>query len=380
MPETTQVPELLRKLHELTELKPVKGKDPFVQQLYRKQLEENIAFNAAIIAKWEQLLETDVRDWRWVDSPPDFSLADLKDIALNLADSKYELLILEDRHQEALNLSIKMLRFARSFQLGQDESRMWTVGSLIHLPSLIKIQEAITGEFIGDDSLETTQRELTALEFKPVELNIYFRHSYQDLTGYLDAQAEMGRLNRNTTLTLGTEIITQLLEVNNGGDDGLLKAGELTTDYLNRLETPSLSNRFHPNANGLSWLSLSISAIDAQIEHAILALAYHRMTIAALAVRRFELAHGKLPEKLEELVPEYIASTPLDPYNGQPIRWNKGNQTLYSVYENKTDDGGHIDVPGGRSRDRGVRYPWSDAARETRAKSRADKQRAAEGK
>jgi hypothetical protein len=52
---------------------------------------------------------------------------------------------------------------------------------------------------------------------------------------------------------------------------------------------------------------------------------------AAIAVRRFELARGHRPQRLAELVPEYLASEPLDFADGQALRYDAAEGVLWSV-------------------------------------------------
>jgi hypothetical protein len=61
------------------------------------------------------------------------------------------------------------------------------------------------------------------------------------------------------------------------------------------------------------------------------------------ALERYRLKHGRLPENLEELVPEFVGAVPVDPVNGQPLRYaRKGarDYLLYSVGWNLKDDNG----------------------------------------
>jgi hypothetical protein len=44
-----------------------------------------------------------------------------------------------------------------------------------------------------------------------------------------------------------------------------------------------------------------------------------RSAIAALAVERYRLAEGRWPENLNALVPKYISSVPIDPFEGKPL-------------------------------------------------------------
>ena len=60
----------------------------------------------------------------------------------------------------------------------------------------------------------------------------------------------------------------------------------------------------------------------------------------ALAVTAYKAEKGRYPEKIEELVPEYIDRLPIDPYDNQPLKLKhiKGGLDLYSAgYNPKLD-------------------------------------------
>jgi hypothetical protein len=46
-----------------------------------------------------------------------------------------------------------------------------------------------------------------------------------------------------------------------------------------------------------------------------------RSTIVCLAIERFRRKHGRWPDSLAELVPEQLASIPLDPFDGESLRY-----------------------------------------------------------
>ncbi|MBC8011361.1 MAG: hypothetical protein H7067_14845 [Burkholderiales bacterium] len=52
---------------------------------------------------------------------------------------------------------------------------------------------------------------------------------------------------------------------------------------------------------------------------------------AFVALRLYHLAHGALPESLDELVPEYLPAVPVDYVDRQPIRYSREYRTLWSV-------------------------------------------------
>ena len=72
-------------------------------------------------------------------------------------------------------------------------------------------------------------------------------------------------------------------------------------------------------------------------------------TQLAVALERFRLAHSAFPEKLAELVPDFIAELPMDTYSRQPLVYRRkegGTFLLYGVDKNRKDDGGVIDAKG----------------------------------
>jgi len=66
------------------------------------------------------------------------------------------------------------------------------------------------------------------------------------------------------------------------------------------------------------------------------------MARTAVAIERFRLTKGVLPRDLATLVPDYLDQVPIDPFDGQPIRYRrtKPGYRLYSVFEDGQDHDG----------------------------------------
>lgn len=64
---------------------------------------------------------------------------------------------------------------------------------------------------------------------------------------------------------------------------------------------------------------------------------------AAVGLERYRRSYGDWPPQLALLVPEYLAELPLDPADGQVLRYavREGRQLLYSLGADGDDDGGH---------------------------------------
>jgi len=108
---------------------------------------------------------------------------------------------------------------------------------------------------------------------------------------------------------------------------GITNAGEA---FFRALKIPDFSDEF-----GGSLGSVVRKMI--QIETA------RRVVVTAIALKRFQLKHGKLPGTLDELSPEFLGAVPIDPYDGKPLRYHPnadGTYLLYSIGEDGKDDGG----------------------------------------
>ena len=85
--------------------------------------------------------------------------------------------------------------------------------------------------------------------------------------------------------------------------------------------------------------------------------AYHRNVaqlrccLIMLAAERYRLAQGHWPAAIADLVPKYLPAVPLDPYDGAPLRLRllKDGLVIYSVGDNRQDDGGQIRVEPGKT-------------------------------
>ncbi len=66
-------------------------------------------------------------------------------------------------------------------------------------------------------------------------------------------------------------------------------------------------------------------------------------TLTVIALELYKRRHGSYPQALTALVPDLLPTAPLDRYDGRPLRYalRDGRPLLYSVGNDRTDDGGH---------------------------------------
>ena len=75
---------------------------------------------------------------------------------------------------------------------------------------------------------------------------------------------------------------------------------------------------------------------------ATVADARRAVVAAAVAACRYRIAHGQWPDKLADLVPEYLGATPLDPFDGKSLRFKSGDNeiVIYSIGPDAIDNSG----------------------------------------
>lgn len=71
-----------------------------------------------------------------------------------------------------------------------------------------------------------------------------------------------------------------------------------------------------------------------------------------LSSKRFQIAHGRLPHGVNELVTEYLDTIPIDPFDGSPLRYNLEKRIVYSVGDDQIDNGG--------KKSKNSNRPWND--------------------
>ncbi len=85
-----------------------------------------------------------------------------------------------------------------------------------------------------------------------------------------------------------------------------------------------------------------VGLMSGQMRQEARVVAWLEVTATALAVERYRLGRERLPDALGQLVPDYLAVVPEDPFDGMPLRYRRMERgfVVYSVGENGQDDGG----------------------------------------
>jgi hypothetical protein len=89
--------------------------------------------------------------------------------------------------------------------------------------------------------------------------------------------------------------------------------------------------------------AISIPNFSRAVETALRNETDRQMLLTAIAIKRYELRHGRVPVDIEALAPAILTVIPYDPMSGKALGYRQngdGGFVLYSVGEDGKDDGG----------------------------------------
>jgi hypothetical protein len=100
-----------------------------------------------------------------------------------------------------------------------------------------------------------------------------------------------------------------------------------------------------PNSVGRILYGLLVPATDRLLEHTCRAECVLSATRLIVACHQYRRAEGAFPGRLELLVPAYLPSVPVDPFDGRAFRYDPSKGIVYAVGMDLQDSGGSTNVP-----------------------------------
>jgi len=211
-------------------------------------------------------------------------------------------------------------------------------------------------EFLGtvdfsEEDLVALQEDLRAADYEEnlyqamVGERVMMITAIQDPTGQgLDAPAAgLLRLTRRDGLALALETSAEFVAAARKPWPQALQAADQAELRLDQITRASTLNRIR-----YVLPALLLPATSAAFQAAARIRATADLADTAIAIERYRRKHGKLPEQLDELVPEFLPQVPTDPHDGQPLRYlvDEGGCRIYALGMNRTDEGGEGDLAG----------------------------------
>jgi hypothetical protein len=101
-----------------------------------------------------------------------------------------------------------------------------------------------------------------------------------------------------------------------------------------------IPSELRPNGIGLALFRLISPNYESVMETRCHLAVSGAVTQAMLGLKAYKTRHGRLPQTLDDLVPEYLKAVPIDAFDGKPIRYDPAKRILYSVGKDGADGGG----------------------------------------
>lgn len=112
--------------------------------------------------------------------------------------------------------------------------------------------------------------------------------------------------------------------------------------------------------------NILVPSLGAPIRNHVAAMTKIQTVQLALVIEQRHLEGHALPADLSELAADHIDAVPIDPFDGQPLRYMRldDGYVIYSVGTNGTDDGGAVERSEGKpAPDLGIRVQRADLRR-----------------
>ena len=133
---------------------------------------------------------------------------------------------------------------------------------------------------------------------------------------------------------------------------GIASKGSIwETERVEQTVFNTAGRRFHPYRIFTHLLLPGLAKVHAKADRS---LTTSRLAITVAGLERHRLATGTYPKSLGDLVPKWVPAVPLDPMDGQPLRYRlnaDGSFTVYGVGPNHADDNGAFESQLGQDLD-----------------------------
>lgn len=354
-----------------------------------------LADHASVFTAVDALLVTDPSTWIWPDArlPHDFSLHLGSPIQFRMLerflDKRIEYCRSENRPDLAIADCLKMVQLGS--HLSRVKGNLWRIKQALELRSHaeLALEALLTQTEVSESQIQDCLTTLLALhgpDRETFRFDLQVQHQFfkqlisnrpdQDTffrNNYPGSRPESAR-EIKPNLCLATWF-TRTAPIHEGlavdWRTGLAAAqksciGQPT--WVELIRQTLTRNRFGANLTQQAIGQLCSTLRDV-MDHATL----HDVVVQVLALRIYELRHGHLPTRLDELTPGILPALPADIYSGVSYHWNPTTQAIYSTGPDRIDNGADIDhvspTPTTRGgirllrTDLGQYYWWSKAAR-----------------
>ena len=290
------------------------------------------------------LIEAKDMDYEEPDRQTYFD-GDLKEFNLRIL---FELAFLHGTLQKDYDLNLSLLKSSL-------QSNEWNISYSVKIKQYKKVLLKMTQQgqtlktFLNRGNVVNSFKESVKSEFE-IQSNFLKKGDEMQLDGYIGAPAIFDGIKiknfgnyiwqHNKTKTL-LYIWYKDYTSSMGLPYQYLKG--LETKHFNSYLKGATIKYYSFNGVGKSFLYFTYKGFDEQIRNTYEVFILQDALTIRDALRKYESDNGSKATQLSKLVPKYLERVPLDPFDGEKLRFDAERQIIYSVGQNLIDDGGKED-------------------------------------
>jgi len=318
----------------------------------------DIAFLREMLERHRPLLEkihryAGMREWKR-DLPPGGFYADetkgwMKVAPLMVVESAR--LASESQAADAVGANLSLLRFASGLQSADNHSINWSMACRIRRTGCKGLLALLDRRIPGKAELERLAENLDEPALRRFHLDRTIRAEYAWIRAEIGS-ADFDHFLRGSVVRWIPQRATYkenrtLRGLAEHHRRALRLAESTLTETRIHTEASANPGRLHKGIQllGGNWQGYELgtsfeSSLMALVEHSFVDRAILELLRTRVALERYRLDHGAWPPDLAALVPGYLDSEPLDPIDGNPLRYQPVHRVLYSIGDNLIDEGG----------------------------------------
>jgi hypothetical protein len=253
------------------------------------------------------------------------------------------------QEREAFARTLDLIRLANRMQSGNGQLLDYMIGNAVKQIALTSLRQLTAETRLSSDELSALAIELPRVALNFPALSNALKAEYQaqkqyaiDLReGKVPGQDDIPAA-RIALLPVYSVVKTQSKFANHTRN--LLPAIQLPYSEARLVATNTYPDTaklmLSGNAVGEIIYSMSAPIAESTVRRKSSEHVQIEVTATFLALKAYQLKHGRLPAELSELVPQFLSAVPWDDFDGQPLRYDRDRKILYSVSTNCQDDGG----------------------------------------
>ncbi len=267
-------------------------------------------------------------------------------------------LLRQGKPNEAFELAMRIIRLGHMMEDSHGQVLHYLVGSAVKAEGLKQLRQMTKTAALPSEQLISYVQRLNAYRANQTGLTNAFKAEYGVSVKWIE-DMRSGR-------SLGTNSISSQLAISAGMKPVLsLSKTKALLARSTRICLKSIPQSFNkmslqelspPSTNpsvlrmilkGNAVGEILIGMTLPMWERSLSRKCQENVTVSAtqliLALKAYHSDHGTLPESLAQLTPHYIASVPVDDFDGKLLRYSKEKKLVWSVEKDLVDSGGQSD-------------------------------------